>query len=77
MKKPAGRFIGGFYGLAPFTKYSEEAPHLNKVYSGIPLVPLPKLASYFAQYGVDRKFLRSKSKQEPSVTYQPGHGNQA
>jgi hypothetical protein len=75
MKKPEGRFIGGFYGLAPFTKYSEEAPNLKLTYAGMAQDALPKLAGYFAQYGVDHKFLKAKTKQEPGVSYQPGHGN--
>lgn len=75
MKKPSGRFIGGFYGLAPFTKYSEEIPSLKLTYSNSQEATLPQLANYLSGYGIDKTFLKIKNKQEPGVTYQPGNRN--
>lgn len=75
MKNGSGRFIGGFYGLAPFTKYSELYPQLTKDFAGKTLEAAPQLTKYLSKYGLDEKFIRVKTKQDPGLSMQPGQGS--
>ena len=75
MKNGTGRFIGGFYGLAPFTKYSEMIPLLGKTFSGKTVDAAPELLGFMSKYGLDEKFIRVKTKQDPGMSMQPGQGN--
>ncbi|MDU8351265.1 hypothetical protein RYA05_05050 [Pseudomonas syringae pv. actinidiae] len=75
MKNGTGRFIGGFYGLAPFTKYSEMIPLLGKAFAGKTVDPAPQLDVFMSKYGIDDKFIRGKIKQDPGMSLQPGQGS--
>ncbi|MFK4132067.1 hypothetical protein ACI2KR_07190 [Pseudomonas luteola] len=75
MKKAKGRFVGGFYGLAPFQKYSEVAPLLKATFAPSIQDTTPKLQSFLSSYGLDKKFIISKTKTGPAISMEPRQGN--
>jgi hypothetical protein len=75
MKNAKGRFIGGFHGLTPFEKHSDIAPLLGQTFNPSPVEAMPKIRQFLESYGIDQKFIKTKTKQGPGITMQPGQGN--